>query len=301
MALAPQDLARADVPGPGSEPVESFGRLFWRRFRRHRMAMAGVALLLAMAALAVAAPWVAPYDPNQPSPAVDQPPSAQHLLGTDGIGRDVLSRLIWGGRISLTVGLVAVTISVGVGTLVGAVAGFFGGWVDNALMRVVDVVLSFPSLVLLIVVASILPPSIYSTMAVIGLLSWTGVARLVRGEFLSLRERDFVQAARAAGAGRARIMFRHMLPNALAPVVVAATFGVAEAILTESALSFLGLGVRPPTPSWGNMLSEALSYRVLVLQPWLWVPPGVMIFLAVISINLVGDALRDALDPRLKG
>lgn len=280
--------------------VESLGRLFWRRFRRHRMAIVGSLVLLALAAVSIAAPWVAPQDPNATTPAFEQPPSAQHWLGTDGIGRDVLSRLIWGGRISLTVGLVAVSIAVGIGTLVGSLAGFFGGWVDNVLMRLVDIVLSFPSLVLLIVVASILPPSIYSTMAVIGLLSWPGTARLVRGEFLSLREREFVEAARASGAGRARIIFGHMLPNALAPVVVAATFGVADAILTESALSFLGLGVRPPTPSWGNMLSEALAYRVLVLEPWLWIPPGVMIFLAVVSINLVGDALRDALDPRLK-
>jgi len=274
--------------------------VFWRHFRKNRLAVAGAVMLIALSLLSLAAPWLAPHDRDATDAYYREvPPSSEHPLGTDKIGRDVLSRLIWGGRVSMTVGLVAVGISLTVGIIMGSLAGFFGGLVDNIIMRIVDVVISFPYLLLLIVVASILSPSIYNTMIVIGLLSWTTVARLVRGEFLSLRQRDYVEAARAAGAPSARLIFRHLLPNAFAPIIVAGTLGVANAILAEAGLSFLGLGVRPPIPSWGNMLTDAQSLRILTLKWWLWVPPGVMIFLAVISINLVGDGLRDALDPKL--
>ena len=270
----------------------------WARFRRHRLALVGLALLLLLAVAAIGAPIFAPQGPF----AVDlrfyrEPPSPAHYLGTDASGRDVWSRLLYAGRVSLSVGLVAVSIYTLIGVVLGAVAGYYGGWADSALMRLADIVLSFPTLIIIITMVSILGPSIYNVMLVIGLLGWPPVSRIVRGQFLSLRERDFVMASRTVGASNPRIIFRHILPNALAPVIVAATFGMAGAILLEAGLSFLGLGVQPPTPSWGNMLTDAQSLTVLESMPWLWLPPGVMIALAVLSINFIGDGLRDALDP----
>ncbi|MDQ6603737.1 MAG: ABC transporter permease, partial [Chloroflexota bacterium] len=203
------------------------------------------------------------------------------------------------GRVSLSVGLVAVGIYTIIGLLLGALAGYYGGWVDSVIMRFADIVLSFPSLIIIITVVSILGPNIYNVMLVIGLLGWPPMARILRGLFLSLRERDFILASRTVGAPPARIIFKHLLPNALAPVIVAATFGIAQAILLEAGLSFLGLGVQPPTASWGNMLTDAQSLTVLESMPWLWIPPGIMIALAVLSINFIGDGLRDALDPYL--
>lgn len=283
-------------------PSEGLGSKAWHRFRRNRAAMVGTFLLIVLIFMALAAPILTPHDPHYANiRAREQPPGAEHRLGTDGIGRDVMSRILWGGRMSLMVGVVSMAIALTLGILFGALAGYYGGWIDNIIMRFVDIILSFPTLVLLIVVASMLPaeiPSIYGTMTVIGGLSWPGVARLVRAEFLSIREREYVEAARAAGINTSRTIFRHMLPGAMAPIVVAATLGVAGAILSEASLSFLGLGVQPPIPSWGNMLSEGLSWRVLSGKWWLWIPPGVMIFISVMSINLVGDGLRDALDPR---
>jgi peptide/nickel transport system permease protein len=223
------------------------------------------------------------------------PPSSAHWLGTDQLGRDVLSRLIHGARISLVIGFIAVGVAVVVGTLAGALAGFYGGWVDTALMRFVDTMLAFPSIFLLLSIIAIVEPSIYTIMAVIGFTGWMGVARLVRAEFLSLKEREFVLAARVLGASSLRIITRHLLPNALAPILVAATLGVGGAILTESVLSSLGLGVQPPTPSWGNILTD--GQETLSLYPLLAIFPGLMIFLTVIAINAIGDALRDALDP----
>lgn len=271
----------------------------WRRFRRHRLATIGAAILLVLVVLAVAAPLIAPYDPF----AIDlrayrTPPSAAHWLGTDSSGRDVLSRVLYAGRISLSVGLVAVSIYIAIGVVLGGLAGFYGGWLDAAIMRLADVVLAFPSLIIIITVVALIGPSVYNVMIVIGCLGWPPIARLVRGNVLSLRERDFVAAARASGAGGGRILARHVLPNAVAPVIVAASFGMAQAILLEAALSFLGLGVQPPTPSWGNMLTDAQSFTVLEDMVWLWLPPGAMIALAVLAINFVGDGLRDALDPQ---
>jgi peptide/nickel transport system permease protein len=219
-------------------------------------------------------------------------------LGTDTAGRDVYTRLLYAGRVSLTVGLVAVAIYTGIGVVLGVLAGYYGGWVDSVIMRVADMVLSFPSLIIIIVMVSLLGPSIYNVMLVIGALGWPPIARLVRGNFLSLRQQEFVVAAQAGGAKHRRIIFRHVLPNALAPVIVAASFGMAQAILLEAGLSFLGLGVQPPTPSWGNMLSDAQSVLVLRNMPWLWLPPGIMIAITVLSVNFIGDGLRDALDPR---
>jgi peptide/nickel transport system permease protein len=271
----------------------------WSRFRRHKLAVVGMAVLLAMAIIAIAAPLLAPHAPNAISLAnYRKPPSAEYLLGTDAQGRDVLSRLMYAARISLSVGIVAVGIYVVIGTVLGGLAGFFGGWIDGLIMRLADMVLSFPSIIVIITIVSILGPSISNVMLVIGFMGWPPIARLVRGEFLTLRERDFVVASRATGAGDGRIIFRHVLPNATTPVIVNATFGMAQAILLEAGLSFLGLGVQPPTASWGNMLNGAQSITTLEEMPWLWLPPGITIVVAVLAINFVGDGFRDALDPR---
>jgi peptide/nickel transport system permease protein len=272
----------------------------WRRFRRHRLAMAGLTIVVVLVFLAVFAPLLTTHSPQ----AIDLSayrlgPSVDHPLGTDTAGRDVFSRLLYAGRVSLSVGLVAVSIYTAIGVVLGALAGYFGGWVDATVMRLADVVLSFPTLIIIITLASVLGPSIYNVMLAIGLLGWPPTARLLRGELLSLREREFVIGARAVGCSDRRLIFRYLLPNAMAPVLVAATFGIAYAILIEAGLSFLGLGVQPPTSSWGNMLTDAQSLTVLESMPWLWLPPGLMIALAVLSINFIGDGLRDALDPYL--
>jgi peptide/nickel transport system permease protein len=274
-------------------------REFWARLKQNRMAMTGLILVLGLFAVALLAPWLAPYDPNFINlKQVLMPPSPDHLLGTDTLGRDVLSRIIFGAQISLLVGFVAVGIATLIGLFVGALAGYYGGWVDSALMRLVDLMLCFPTLFLILAIIAMLGPSIWNIMAVIGLTGWMGVARLVRAEFLSLREREFVTAARALGAGDTRLILRHMLPNALAPVMVSATLGVAGAILTESALSFLGLGVQPPTPSWGNILTAGKDN--IEIAWWLSVFPGLAILVTVMSYNLLGEGIREAIDPRLK-
>jgi len=274
-------------------------REFWARLKRNRMAMTGLALVLGLFVVSVGAPWLAPYDPNRIDlKQVLMPPSPAHYLGTDTLGRDVLSRIIYGSRVSLKVGFVAVGLATLIGLLVGALAGYYGGWVDQALMRLVDLMLCFPAFFLILAVIAVLEPSIWNIMAVIGLTGWMGVARLVRAEFLSLREREFVTAARALGAGDVRLILRHMLPNALAPVMVSATLGVAGAILTESALSFLGLGVQPPTPSWGNILTAGKDN--IEIAWWLSVFPGLAILVTVMSYNLLGEGIREAIDPRLK-
>ncbi len=227
-----------------------------------------------------------------------EPPSALHLLGTDDLGRDVLARMIYGSRVSLTVGFVAVGIYVLIGIFVGAIAGYFGGWVDILFQRVIEVFMCFPALILVIAVVAIFPPSIYTVMIAIGLTGWTGVARLVRGEFFKLRNQEFVTAAEALGLSTPRIIFRHILPNALAPVFVSATFGVAGAILLESSLSFLGFGVPPPTPSWGQILSLSRDY--VLYAWWLTIFPGLAIFMTITAYNLIGEGLREAIDARLK-
>jgi peptide/nickel transport system permease protein len=274
-------------------------REFWARLKRNRMAMIGLGLVLGLFVVSLFAPWLAPYDPNSINlTEVLMPPSHAHLLGTDTLGRDVLSRIIFGSRVSLKVGFVAVGLATLIGLFVGALAGYYGGWVDSALMRLVDLMLCFPAFFLILAVIAVLEPSIWNIMAVIGLTGWMGVARLVRAEFLSLREREFVTAARALGASDTRLILRHMLPNALAPVMVSATLGVAGAILTESALSFLGLGVQPPTPSWGNILTAGKDN--IEIAWWLSVFPGLAILITVMSYNLLGEGIREAIDPRLK-
>ena len=241
-----------------------------------------------------------PFSPRNQNLREDkEPPSAKHWLGTDDRGRDVLSRMIWGTQISMSIGFVAVGIALLIGVPLGALAGYYGGWIDVAIQRIIEVVMCFPSFFLILALIAYLRASIMNIMIVIGLLAWTGVARLVRGEFLKLRQSDYVMAARATGLRDARIMFRHILPNALAPVLVSAAFGVAGAILTESALSFLGFGVQPPTPSWGELLKQSYSLVASGVW-WLVVFPGVAVFITVTAFNLVGDGLRDAMDPRLR-
>lgn len=274
-------------------------REFWARFQRNSLAMSGLILVAGMFVVSLAAPWLSPYDPNFIDlKQILMPPSSLHWLGTDTLGRDVLSRIIYGAQVSLKVGFVAVGLATLIGLLVGALAGYYGGWVDQVLMRLVDLMLCFPAFFLILAVIAMLEPSIWNIMVVIGLTSWMSVARLVRAEFLSLREREFVIAARALGAGDTRLIWRHMLPNALAPVMVSATLGVAGAILTESALSFLGLGVQPPTPSWGNILT--MGKDNIEIAWWLSVFPGLAILVTVMSYNLLGEGIREAIDPRLK-
>ena len=266
---------------------------------RYGMLTAGLILVGGMSLAAILAPLLAPFDPNAINvDAMLRTPSAAHWLGTDALGRDVLSRILFGARVSLWVGFVAVGISSAIGLVLGLVAGYFGRLTDEIIMRGVDVMLCFPSFFLILAVIAFLEPSLVTIMAVIGLTSWMGVARLVRAETLSLRGRDFVLAAKVAGAGPLRIIFRHILPNALAPVLVSATLGVAGAILVESSLSFLGLGVQPPDASWGNMLLD--GKEVLEIAPWLSVFPGLAILFTVLGYNLLGESLRDLLDPRLR-
>ncbi len=275
-----------------------FREVLWQRLRRNRMAMVGAAIVLAMFLFAMLASLIG-RDPG----AIDianrlQPPGLDYPLGTDDLGRDVLVRILYGARISLLVGFVAVGIATFIGIILGAVAGFYGRWIDSLIMRFVDIMLCFPTFFLILAVIAFLKPSIWNIMIIIGLTSWMGVARLVRAEFLSLRERDFVLAAQAIGAKDARIIFRHILPNAISPVLVSATLGVAGAILTESALSFLGIGVQPPTPSWGNMLIA--GKQTLGTAWWLSVFPGLAILITVLGYNLLGEGIRDAMDPRIK-
>ncbi len=270
-----------------------------KAFLRHRLAVAGLIVFVLIGLAAIFAPLVATHDPNHIDLlASAQGPSRDHWLGTDDIGRDVYSRLVYGARVSLSVGLVSVAIYTAIGMALGAISGYFGGFIESLIMRLTDTVMCFPTLVIIIAAVSILGPSIFNIMALIGLLSWPGICRLVRGQVLSLREQEFVEAARACGASDARIIARHVLPNTVAPLTVAATFGVASAILTEAGLSFLGMGVQPPTPSWGNMINMAQSGTILQEMPWLWAPAGIVIAIAVLSINFIGDGLRDALDPR---
>lgn len=291
----------SDAAAAGHTDVRSFWAVAARRFRRHRLAMAGLVVMGVLSGAAIGAPLLAPYDPTALDPmAFGAPPSMAHPLGTDMVGRDVLSRLLYGARVSLAVGVSAVTLNVVLGVLIGGVAGFVGGVVDSALMRLTDIVLAFPSLMLVLVLVAILGPGLNNVILVLGLLGWPQIARLVRAEVLRLKAQDFVVAARAIGVPESRILIRHLLPNAFPPVLVAATFGTAQAIIAEASLSFLGLGVQPPTPSWGNLLTDAQSMAVLEGMPWLWAPAGLLIVLAVLSINFVGDGLRDALDPRLK-
>jgi peptide/nickel transport system permease protein len=285
-------------PAVGAGKTLSPARRAWRRFRQHHLAVASAVILGALVLASVLATVISKYDPDAASLEILAPPSPEHPLGTDDVGRDLLSRLLHAGRISLSVGFGAAVLTVVLGVLVGATAGYYGGRVDALLSALVNVMLAIPILPLALVLSSFVRTNLLFIILIIGGLSWPAVARIIRAEFLSLREREFVEAARVLGAGSGRIIFIHILPNTVAPIIVAATLQVASAILLESALSFLGYGVQPPQASWGNMLQDAQRYLRTV--PALAIYPGALISLTVISINFLGDGLREALDPRLQ-
>ncbi len=276
---------------------ESYLKSVIRRFRYHKAGVISFWVVVVIAALAILAPVIAPYAPDAINPEFSAAPSAAHWLGTDQIGRDVLSRLLYGTRTSLLVGVAATLISTVIGVLLGLLAGYVGGAVDQIIMRITDMVMSFPYILLILVASVIFKPGLNSIILILGFVDWPGVARLVRGDVLSLKEREFVQGSRIAGMTKSYIMFSDILPNVMGDILVFATTVMATSILDEAALSFLGLGIQPPMASLGNMLNGAESVTVLTTMPWLWVSPGLLIIVLVVSVNFVGDALRDALDP----
>ena len=278
----------------------SFRQDVWRRFRRNRVAVVGVITIVVFVTCAILAPLIAPYSPTKVH-LNDQflPPSLQHLCGTDVYGRDIFSRIIYGARISLLIGLIPTSIAMFIGTVVGVAGGFEGGWLDTVLMRLGDVVMAFPSLILAMVVTYTLGASLFTLFIALSVVGWAGAARVVRAQTLSLKERDFVLASKAVGVRRHGIMFRHIIPNCLAPILILLTLGIPAAIMAEAGLSFLGVGAQPPTPSWGLMINEAQQY--IFSAPWASIFPGLAILVVVLAFNFVGDGLRDALDPFLKG
>ncbi|MCA9970267.1 MAG: ABC transporter permease [Anaerolineales bacterium] len=289
------------VPRPLDEleaPPLTLGQMAWRRFRRHKMAMAGVVILVLLLVYSFGGVLLySEADANATNTGIRlNPPSAEHPFGTDTVGGDILARSIHGGRISMLIGITAALLEIVIGVIIGAVAGYYGGLIDSLLMRFTEAMLNIPQIFLLIVMSKIVGGSVLFIILIIGLTSWMYVARIVRAEFLSIKENEFILAAKAIGTPTRQIIFKHILPNSIAPIVVAATLGVANAILAEAYISFLGLGVQPPTPTWGNMLDG--SYNYIETAPWLWIFPGTLIVLTVLSINFVGDGLRDALDPR---
>lgn len=276
-------------------------KIAYYRLKKDKLALLGLIVLLTLLILAVLAPMITPYERDKTDVANKyQSPSKEHLLGTDELGRDTFTRLIYGSRVSLSVGLVSTGISVLIGVTLGAMAGYKGGFLDSLTMRLVDIFMAFPFFVMAITIAAVVGPSIWVIMIISGVLSWTRIARIVRAEVLSIKEREFIEASKALGLNSKDIIIRHVLPNILAPIIVFATLGMAGGILSEAGLSFLGMGVKQPQPSWGNMLSAAQSMRSLRLHWWLWMPPGFMVLITVLSINFLGDGLRDALDPKLK-
>ncbi len=294
-----------DVAVTATKPIRRTGvsqwRLAGRRFRKNHLAMAGLGVMGFLYWVTLMAPFIAPFDPNfQGNIVLNRylAPGAEHYFGTDKFGRDVFSRILYGARISLTIGFLAVAISVTLGALMGSLAGYFRGWIDTAIARFIDMLLSIPRLILVLVIIAIFEPSIWLIIAVLGLTGWEGSARIVRGQFLQLREQEFVQASRALGYSDRRIIMRHILPNTLAPIIVIATLNIGNTILLEAGLSFLGLGVQPPTASWGSMVNDGRD--AMITAWWISTFPGLAIVATVISFNLLGDGLRDALDPRLR-
>jgi ABC-type dipeptide/oligopeptide/nickel transport system permease subunit len=281
-----------------SRKPRSLWRIAWKRLAKNKLALLGLGIVIFFVIVAILAPYITPYPWNE----VDlsralQPPSWKHLLGTDEFGRDIFSRIIYGTRVSLQFAFFAQLISISIGTILGLISGFYGGWVDDLIMRIVEVLFAFPFLLFVIAVVSTLGPGIQNLYLAVALIGWAGVSRIIRGQVLSLRERDFVAGAIAIGASTWRILFRHILPNALSPLIIEATLGMGGMIMLEAGLSFLGLGVQAPTPSWGSMVQAGLAY----LRSCWWYPiaPGVVIMIVVFGFNLLGDGLRDALDPRL--
>jgi peptide/nickel transport system permease protein len=292
-----RDRANLELNLAQRDKRRSHWSIAWRRFRRHKLAMIGLAMLTVFTLLAVFAPVVAPYGMDEQDLfKIAEGPSSENWLGTDELGRDVLSRLIYGGRVSLLVGLGAAMITTVIGVIVGTTAGFFGGWVDSALMRFIDLVLAFPAIFLLLILFSVVSASVWNVILFLGLFSWMWLARVVRGELLSLKEREFIEAARAIGASNVRIVAQHLLPNVVAAIIVSATLAMAFNMIAEATLSFLGFGVPPSVPTWGNMLTGASSFYLRA--PLLAVMPGVVLVLAILAINFIGDGLRDAFDPQ---
>ena len=277
--------------------TERYCQTVWRRFCRHRLALAGLGALAVICLASLLAPLIAPYDPEEIVGPFGAAPSLKFLLGTDQIGRDMLSRLLYATRVSLMVGALSTLISTAIGVVLGLMGGYFGGWLDIAIMRFTDMVMSFPYILLVLVAAAIFEPGLWSIILILGLVDWPGIARLVRGNVLSLRETNFVKSSIVAGMPSRYILFSEILPNTVAPILVYATSVMALFMLDEASLSFLGMGVQPPAASLGNMLGSAQSLTILTRQPWLWIPPGLLIVVLVVAINFVGDALRDALDP----
>ena len=280
-------------------------KLIRRKFLKRKPSVVAL-IILSIIILAVAfAPFIVKHDPNELNMTnSNQPPSREHILGTDELGRDYFARVLYGGRVALQVGIFAVIIQIVIGTIIGGIAGYYGGWIDNVLMRITEVFMSFPFLPLVITISAVVGVRIspeqkmYLVMVILGVLSWPSLARIVRGQILSLREQEFILAAKALGIKNTKIIWKHLIPNTVGYIVVNATLGVASAILQESALSFLGLGVAPPVPTWGNLIQYARNMYNLENRPWLWIPPGLMIFATVMCINLIGDGLRDAIDPK---
>ncbi|KNF07679.1 oligopeptide transport system, permease protein OppC [Gottschalkia purinilytica] len=287
------------------EEISNPWKIIIKRLLKNKIAIIGLTILMIMILATILAPILTSYDPYEMNYSkVNQPPSKEHILGTDEVGRDYLTRILYGGRVSMQVGVFAVIISVSVGTIVGGLAGYYGGWIDNLLMRLTEIVMSFPFIPLAITISAVIGTRVkpeqrmYIVMMIIGLLSWPSLARMIRGQILSLKEEEFIQAAKVLGISDLKIISRHLIPNTVGYIIVSATLQMASAIMSEAALSFLGLGVTPPTPTWGNLIQNARDIYVLKNRVWIWLPPGVCIFLAVISINLFGDGLRDAIDPK---
>ncbi|MDF2588571.1 MAG: ABC-type dipeptide/oligopeptide/nickel transport system, permease component [Anaerocolumna sp.] len=280
-----------------AEEVHNVRSNAWKRFLKHKLAVVSAVFLAVVFICALLAPLLAPYDPNKVVGGFSDAPNTTFLLGTDQVGRDVLSRLLYATRISLFVGLAATAVSTVIGVILGLISGFFGGWIDMMIMRFTDMVMSFPYILLVLVSAAIFKPGLYNIILILGFVDWPGVARLVRGNVLSIRETNFIQGDIVSGMPKRYILFSEILPNTIAPILVYATSVIALSMLDEAALSFLGMGIQPPQASLGNMLNGAQSLSILTAKPWLWIPPGVLIILLVISINFIGDALRDAFDP----
>lgn len=278
----------------------SVANLSWRKFCRNRLAVFSLIVLVLIAVISFLAPLITPYSYSEIDLTLArQPPSPEHILGTDEYGRDMLTRLIYGGRVSMTVALAAMLLQLVIGVVLGCLAGYFGSWVDAFIMRLTDVFMCFPFYIMAVCLAAIVEPGLKNLVLIIGFLSWTGICRIVRAEILSLKENDYILAARSLGIRPGAIIRRHILPNILSPILVAATLSIAGGIMSEASMSFLNLGVRTPESSWGNMLSATQSMQALVSEWWRWVPPGLMIVIVVLSINYVGEGLRNALDPRI--
>ncbi len=278
-----------------TDELESWGKITWRRFCQNKAAVYSMIILIITILIAVLAPVIAPYDPAQTVGAFDESPSSSFLLGTDDVGRDVLSRLIYGSQVSLIVGIGSVCIYALIGVTLGLLSGYFGGWLDGLIMRMTEVFMSYPQFMIILVIVSLIGPNMLTVMLVMGFMGWPPICRLVRGEVMRIKSIDYVAAAIVTGYSPCTIVFRHILPNVLSPILVNCTFGIAQAILIEAALSFLGMGVQPPASSWGNMLTSAQSIMILSEEPWRWIPPGIAILIAVLTINFLGDGLNEAI------